>query len=159
MGMDLAKERADFLAGRSFTAWRWLGGRFAPGAEGAVFRVYAPGARAVELIAGWNGWAPAPMARDADGFWTLTDPAAEEGGLYKYRILGADGRTVDRADPFALCTELRPGCASRLIRLSPTRAAAGWRPAPGRGYDLSLIHILLDAHSFYGSAPGPGLLP
>ena len=39
MGMELAKERADFLAGRSFTAWRWRGGRFAPGAAGAVFRV------------------------------------------------------------------------------------------------------------------------
>ena len=102
MGMELAKERADFLAGRSFTAWRWLGGRFAPGAAGAVFRVYAPGARGVGLIAEWNGWQPAPMAREPDGFWVLEDPAAQEGGLYKYRILGADGRTVDRADPLAL---------------------------------------------------------
>ena len=154
MGMELAKERADFLAGRSFTAWRWLGGRFAPGAAGAVFRVYAPGARGVGLIAEWNGWQPAPMAREPDGFWVLEDPAAQEGGLYKYRILGADGRTVDRADPFALCTELRPGCASRLARLAPTRARTGWRPAPGRGYDRPMSIYELHAGSWRRRADG-----
>lgn len=166
--MVLEKEKQEYLAGRSFTAWRWMGGRFVPRRPGAVFRVYAPAARAVTLIADWNGWQDAPLAPEGDGFWALADPSAADGGLYKYRVTGADGAVTDRADPFALAAELRPGSASRLLQLLPSRARTGYRADPRRGYDRPMSIYELHAGSwrrredgswlFYGELAAP-LIP
>ena len=43
--------------------------------------------------------------------------------MYKYQITTADGQLMDRADPFAFGSELRPGTASVIRFLEGYRCA------------------------------------
>ena len=108
----------EFFNGDCFDAYRILGAHpcTAPdGAEGWRFAVWAPGATAVEVCGGFDGWeAGVPMERAETGVWSAFIPGLAEGDLYKYRVHGADGSVVMRSDPYAFSTELRPGTASRL---------------------------------------------
>ncbi|MBQ6250861.1 hypothetical protein [Ruminococcus sp.] len=38
--------------------------------------------------------------------------------MYKYRIYKADGTYIDHAAPYAFYSELRPGNASRIVKLN-----------------------------------------
>ncbi len=107
-----------FYAGRSFDAYEYLGCHLLPETAGAVFRVFAPAAQAIDVIGEFNDWAGTPMERIYDGnFWEVAVPEAREGQLYKYRIRRPDGLAVDHADPFAFGSELPPGTASAIRRL------------------------------------------
>ena len=113
----------DYYRGQEFEAFGYLGAHFE--GDEVVLRTFAPAARAISVIGEWDGWAEQPMARVYDGnFWELRVPAApageahapgaRAGHMYKFRIEGQDGRTVDHADPYAFAAELRPGTASVL---------------------------------------------
>jgi 1,4-alpha-glucan branching enzyme len=83
--------------------------------EGVAFAVWAPNARAVSVVGDFNDWDRAAnvMENLADaGIWTTLVAGAEPGQRYKYAVTGADGRTTQRADPFANATEVPPQTAS-----------------------------------------------
>lgn len=106
----------DFFEGKSFDAYRYFGAHFQ--IDHWIFRVYAPRALDVSLIGDFNHWHPQPMTKVHDGgIYELTVYHAHENDLYKYRIHGADGRYIDRSDPYGFETELRPHSASRLVHL------------------------------------------
>ena len=97
----------------------------------ASFRVWAPNASRVAVIGDWNGWSPEAdllaSRRDGSGVWEGTLVGAQHGHAYKYRITTADGRTtLDKADPFALCSESPPATASRLWSLDYAWGDADW---------------------------------
>ena len=119
-----------FFAGECFDAYRVLGAhpcRDDFGQEGWRFAVWAPGAVAVEICGGFDGWGPGvPMQKADTGVWSGFVPGLAEGELYKYRIHGKDGSTVMRADPYAFSTELRPGTASRLARIDFAFDDSSW---------------------------------
>ncbi|MGW4713329.1 1,4-alpha-glucan branching protein GlgB [Nocardia sp. NPDC004260] len=82
---------------------------------GTSFAVWAPNARGVTVIGDFDGWSgnTAPMRTlGSSGIWEVFIPGVEPGAKYKYRVHGADGRTVDHADPLAFATELPPATAS-----------------------------------------------
>ncbi|MET9027296.1 1,4-alpha-glucan branching protein GlgB [Nocardia sp. NPDC004168] len=82
---------------------------------GTSFAVWAPNARGVTVIGDFDGWSgtTAPMrALGSSGIWEVFIPGVGPGAKYKYRVHGADGRTVDHADPLAFATELPPATAS-----------------------------------------------
>ena len=110
-----------FFNGDCFDAYRILGAHPCTdpnGAEGWRFAVWAPGATAVEVCGGFDGWERGvPMEKADTGVWSAFVPGLAEGDLYKYRVHGADGSVVMRSDPYAFSTELRPGTASRLTKL------------------------------------------
>ena len=110
----------EFFNGDCFDAYRFLGAHPSAdnGVEGWRFAVWAPGATAVEVCGGFDGWeAGVPMQRADSGVWSAFIPGLAEGDLYKYRVHGADGSVVMRSDPYAFAAELRPGTASRLTKL------------------------------------------
>ena len=110
----------EFFNGDCFDAYRILGAHPCSdnGTEGWRFAVWAPGATAVEVCGGFDGWeAGVPMEKADTGVWSAFVPGLAEGDLYKYRVHGADGSVVMRSDPYAFSTELRPGTASRLAKL------------------------------------------
>ena len=110
----------EFFNGDCFDAYRILGAHPCSdnGIEGWRFAVWAPGATAVEVCGGFDGWeAGVPMEKADTGVWSAFVPGLAEGDLYKYRVHGADGSVVMRSDPYAFSTELRPGTASRLTKL------------------------------------------
>ncbi|AMY06994.1 Carbohydrate acetyl esterase/feruloyl esterase precursor [Luteitalea pratensis] len=72
------------------------------GVDRAVtFRLWAPSASAVELSGNWMGARPpAPLAKGADGVWTVTIPPLEP-NIYSYGFIVEGIRT---ADPSCRCT-------------------------------------------------------
>ena len=84
--------------------------------EGVAFAVWAPNARRVSVVGDFNAWDGRRMPmrrREASGFWELFVPGLRPGHLYKYEILGADGRLLPlKADPHAERSERPPGTAS-----------------------------------------------
>ena len=82
---------------------------------GTSFAVWAPRARAVRVIGSFNGWdGRTTMMRSTgpSGVWELFVPHVGKGTQYKFAILTADGRWVERADPMARATETPPATAS-----------------------------------------------
>jgi 1,4-alpha-glucan branching enzyme len=90
--------------------------------SGAHFAVWAPNATAVSVVGDWNGWRAgedvlAPRA-DGSGIWEGAAAGVQHGQAYKYRITSrVDGFVVEKADPYAFCSELPPATASRAWTL------------------------------------------
>ncbi len=88
------------------------------GIPGVRFAVWAPNARRVSVVGGFNGWDGRrhPMRlRYPTGVWELFIPRLEAGEVYKFEILGADGLLPLKADPVALEGELPPATGSRVV--------------------------------------------
>ncbi|SLM93922.1 1,4-alpha-glucan branching protein GlgB [Brachybacterium nesterenkovii] len=103
--------------GRHEELWRALGShvREVDGAAGTSFAVWAPRARAVQVVGdlnGWDGRAHALRSLGESGVWEIFIPGVAEGAVYKYRILGADGVWHDKADPMARRAEVPPATGS-----------------------------------------------
>ena len=85
------------------------------GVDGVAFSVWAPNARRVSVIGGFNGWDGRrhPMRlRVEAGVWELFVPRLEIGARYKFEVVGADGSVTQRADPLARAAEPPPATAS-----------------------------------------------
>ncbi|MGH8802707.1 MAG: 1,4-alpha-glucan branching enzyme, partial [Casimicrobiaceae bacterium] len=100
------------------------------GAAAATFRVWAPNAARVSVIGEWNGWKgdanPLVARTDQTGIWEGDVSGVARGQSYKYRIVTRDGRALDKADPFAFCTEAPPATASRAWTLDYAWGDAAW---------------------------------
>ncbi len=115
--MDFAPIPREFYTGDCFDAYRFLGAHPADGGAGGwFFRVWAPGALAVQVCGDFNAWKGEDMAFTPGGVWNLHIPAAREGQLYKFNIHGRDGRWTMHTDPYGFSTELRPADASILAK-------------------------------------------
>lgn len=111
-----------FGEGSHERAYDFLGARVCTldGVQGVNFTVWAPNASAVAVVGDFNGWDDRrhPMRKlIPSGVWELFVPGLTDGTLYKYRIAGADGRKVDRQDPYGYATELPPRTASIVTDL------------------------------------------
>ena len=107
-----------FGQGQHWDLYRILGAHPHDGPKGPGYRfaVWAPNAKGVSVVGDFNDWAPEthtlyPVA--ASGVWAGYIPGLAKGELYKYAVIKNDGHTVLKTDPFALCTEIRPGVAAR----------------------------------------------
>jgi 1,4-alpha-glucan branching enzyme len=97
--------------------------------EGVSFAVWAPNAKGVSLIGEFNHWdgnEAQLRVLGSTGVWELFWPGFEIGGLYKFRVHGADGSVTDRADPMAFATEVPPQTASKVTESSYTWADDDW---------------------------------
>ena len=83
--------------------------------NGVLFKVYAPNARSVSVVADFNNWDGRyhPMASADDGIWRLFIPGVETSALYKFEIHDQQGNCLPlKADPFGRKHEQWPGLAS-----------------------------------------------
>jgi 1,4-alpha-glucan branching enzyme len=92
------------------------------GIDGGVhFAVWAPNAESVSVVGDFNNWTPgaSPMqVRPQAGVWEALVQGLEKGASYKYHIVSRyNGYQVDKADPYAFYSQLRPGTASRVWNL------------------------------------------
>ncbi len=84
--------------------------------SGTFFAVWAPNAEEVSVIGEFNDWDPTrhrmrPHA--SSGVWEGFVPGVGHGALYKYSIRPRHApNRIDKADPYAFATELRPQTAS-----------------------------------------------
>src|SRR5690606_30659511 len=103
--------------GRHEELWRALGAhvRTVDGVEGTAFAVWAPNARAVQVIGSftsWDGRLHSMRSLGTSGVWELFVPGVGAGEVYKFRILGADGTWREKADPMARAAEVPPATGS-----------------------------------------------
>jgi 1,4-alpha-glucan branching enzyme len=121
-----------------------------PQGDGHVFRVWAPGAKAVALVGDHNGWdaTAQPMTADPDGVWSIAVSGLQNGQIYKYAVTDRAGHTVFKADPFAFHSETGPATGSKVWDLSQfpwsdrewmyTRQMGDIRTQPVNIYELHL---------------------
>jgi 1,4-alpha-glucan branching enzyme len=90
------------------------------GIPGVHFAVWAPNARRVSVVGGFNAWDGRrhQMRKRIDsGLWEIFAPDIGEGTVYKYEIVGKTGVLLPlKADPLAFASELRPSTASVVAR-------------------------------------------
>lgn len=100
------------------------------GVPGIRFAVWAPNARRVSVVGGFNGWDGRrhAMRRRDGGVWEIFIPRVPAGSLYKYEILGSDGLLPLKADPVARQAELPPATAS--VVAAPLPAVPRRSPVP-----------------------------
>jgi 1,4-alpha-glucan branching enzyme len=134
--------------GRHERLWQVLGAHREP--AGTSFAVWAPNARAVRVVGDFNRWDGSRhelLPLDRSGVWHGLVPGAVEGDLYKYEILGPDGRWRQKADPFAFHAECPPGTASRIHRSRHRWQDAAWlarrgaRPAAQAPISVYEVHL------------------
>ncbi|MCI1245604.1 MAG: 1,4-alpha-glucan branching protein GlgB [Bacilli bacterium] len=86
--------------------------------SGVWFRLYAPMAEDVSVIGDWNGWdvRKDKLSKvDPCGAWETFIPGLRDYQCYKFHFRNAHGQYVDKADPFAFYSEMRPQSCSRLF--------------------------------------------
>jgi 1,4-alpha-glucan branching enzyme len=122
------------------------------GVPGTHFAVWAPNARRVSVVGRFNDWDGRrhPMRVRLDtGVWEVFIPNVGPGTIYKYEIVGQDGKLLPlKADPFAFQSELRPKTASVVADTAPfpwtdsayleERARKDWRRTPVSIYEVHL---------------------
>ena len=137
----------DFHEGRSLDAYRHFGAH--PEREGVRFTVYAPNAQAIQVIGSFDEWeceGHEMKKVDERGTWSLYIKGAKVNDSYKYRITQATGRVVDKMDPYAFYSELRPNTASVVEDLSYDGwEDAEWLKGRSKGFDRPIniyeVHI------------------
>ena len=105
----------DYFNGTLHTGYRFFGAHRKRGKT--VFRVWAPNAAAVHVVGDFCGWETGLPMQGENGIFTLEAPALAPYANYKYKITGADGSTVLKADPYAFHAETAPGTASKFYDL------------------------------------------
>jgi 1,4-alpha-glucan branching enzyme len=99
--------------------------------SGTRFALWAPNAEAVSVVGDFNGWNPDSHRMqsrwDQSGIWELFVPDVRAGALYKYHIRShVNGYTVEKADPYALRSEMPPRTASVVWELGYDWQASPW---------------------------------
>ena len=122
----------------------------ADGETGTVFTVWAPDARTVSVIGDFNDWDPEvhPLAsRGVSGIWEGFVPAVAPGALYKFRIVprGA-GDALEKADPFAVFSEIPPKTASIVWDLAYRWNDGSWMADRARRNALDAPMAIYEVH-------------
>lgn len=106
------------------------------------FCVYAPNAKSVQIIGEWNDWDGNQhvMNRYQDsGVFYLSISGLKEEMMYKYRIITKDGSQIDKADPYAFYSELRPGTASKIYSIDGFEwNDKKWMLSRGKNFDQKM---------------------
>ncbi len=110
--------------------WRVLGAHVTTHqkAKGVHFAVWAPNARRVSVVGDFNTWDGRrhPMRPAGQtGVWEVFLPGVEDGALYKYEVVGADGAIALKADPVGFGSQHPPEKASIVRDIS----GYGWKDA------------------------------
>lgn len=110
-----------FFAGHCLDAHHVFGAHFAyEGVNGVRFTVYAPNARQMFVMGSFNHWNKYEhrMTKiSPQGVWSVFVPNVTEWDLYKYFIENAKGEWVEKSDPFAFYSEVRPKSSSIVTNL------------------------------------------
>jgi len=140
-----------FNEGTHLRAYRFLGAHLATvdGRTGVSFAVWAPHAACVSAIGDWNGWGPGkdPLARvGASGVWHRFVPGVEKGATYKFHVAGANGHTIDKADPYGFHHETSPRTGSKVWDLAYEWHDRAWMEGRAARNALSAPQSIYEVH-------------
>ncbi len=114
----ISKKVKAYFEGNEIKSYQFFGAHLEK--DCVHFAVYAPNAEKVSLIGSFNNWDDEKdvMRKDKHGIWEIKSKEAKVGDSYKYRITQAGGQVVDKTDPYAFYSEMRPNTASVISDLS-----------------------------------------
>ena len=106
-----------FKRGESYDSYNFLGHHKSRhnGKVGICFNVWAPNAKQVYLVGDFNNWNKEEYAMeniDGSGIWTIFLTDIKQGQAYKYNVIGCDGKSRMKSDPYGIFSEKRPNTAS-----------------------------------------------
>ena len=105
------------------------------GEAGTHFAVWAPNAASVSVVGDFNGWdggAHPMQPRGVSGIWETFVPGIGVGEIYKYHVVSGDSDHVaDKADPYALHSQVAPDNASKIWDLTYDWQDAEWMAQRG----------------------------
>ncbi|MFC2009664.1 1,4-alpha-glucan branching protein GlgB [Chloroflexota bacterium] len=97
---------------------------------GTYFAVWAPDAKQVSVIGEFNSWNKSSHilhSRGQSGIWEGFIPGIGKDTLYKYHIISSHKRyQVEKADPYAFCSEIPPRTASIVFDLDYSWGDQEW---------------------------------
>ncbi len=100
------------------------------GTPGTMFSVWAPNAEAIHVTGDFNGWSKDshPLRpREKSGIWEGFIPGVGKGTRYKYHLASRYAMyRADKADPFALFSEVPPQTASVVWDFDYTWGDDAW---------------------------------
>ncbi len=113
-----------FKLGTHYKIWKKMGANLIKhqGFSGVHFSVWAPNALGVSVIGDHNGWNPhSHRMRNlaGSGVWEIFVPDVISGLHYKFLIHTQGGRRLEKMDPYAKESELRPKTASTIADAKP----------------------------------------
>ncbi|HTW19268.1 MAG TPA: 1,4-alpha-glucan branching protein GlgB [Mycobacteriales bacterium] len=128
-----------------------LGAHACEAGAGYYFAVWAPNARAVSVVGDFNLWdGTNPRARltprGSSGIWEGTVDDARKGQVYKFEIETRDGRRIQKADPYAICTETPPLTGSVLWDLAYDWQDSAWMAHRHRTAGLDAPMSIYELH-------------
>ncbi len=121
-----------FVSGKHFRLYEKMGAHLLTvnNTPGTYFAVWAPNAREVGVIGDFNGWDRSAhllnQRWDVSGIWEGFIPHVDKGTIYKYSIIGFDGREFEKGDPFANKWEHPPRTASIVWDMEYTWKDKSW---------------------------------
>ncbi len=106
-----------FKRGESYDSYNFLGHHKSRhnGKVGICFNVWAPNAKQVYLVGEFNNWNREEYAMEnigGSGIWTIFLTDIKQGQAYKYNVIGCDGKSRMKSDPYGIFSEKRPNTAS-----------------------------------------------
>ena len=149
----------DFLNGQCIEAHNYFGAHFSEknGKPIVTFRLYAPMADDVSVIGEWNNWdvTKDKMKKIDDcGVWEVSIPNLYNYQCYKFHFKNAKGEYVDKIDPYAFYSELRPGTCSRLFDIRNFAWHDDkWLKKRNRNFDQPMSIYEMHLGSWKGRAP------
>jgi len=90
------------------------------GVKGVHFAVWAPNADGVRVIGDFNGWDGSNHKMrmlGSSGIWEIFIPVLSEGEIYKFLVQSKNGDLLEKADPYAFYSEIRPKSASIVYNI------------------------------------------
>ena len=113
--MDKIKE--DFFNGETIDAHKYFGAHLQ--GEGAVFRIYAPHAKKVEIKGIFTNWHGQELTKiDNRGIYEIYIEGVKEYDKYFYNILDANNHWVEKSDPYAFFCERRPSKDCKVFNVN-----------------------------------------
>jgi 1,4-alpha-glucan branching enzyme len=131
---------------------------------GTDFAVWAPNARAVAVMGDFNHWdggSAVLVPRGDSGIWEGRVAESAVGHVYKYAVTTGGGEVLEKADPFAHCTEVPPRTGSVVWDLAYEWHDGDWMQARGERNRLSAPMSVYEVHlgSWWRDPSDPGRLP
>lgn len=115
LSLDTTDASYLFNVGAGFQSQDYLGCHWTTTGQ-AVFRVWAPNAKAVAVVGDFNDWqATALKPLDTTGVWQGQLTEVHVGDLYKFQVTAIDGQVRLKVDPFGQQFERKPGDAAVVV--------------------------------------------
>ena len=125
------------------------------GTVGTRFTVWAPNARRVSVVGGFNAWDARrhPMRKHWDaGIWEIFVPGVGPGEIYKYDLLGPQGQALpQKADPVAWAAERAPATGSVVAGHAHAWTDGAWMQRRDQG-----PHAPMSIYEVHAASWAPG---